>query len=333
MSKDTSSVAVIGSGSWATALVKLLQENNTQINWYFRKQSVIDSIKSNNRNPDYLSDIELDISRINFFTNLDETIKTPKIVILAIPSAYLKESLSEYKFNLKGKYVFSAIKGIIPNDNLPISAFLHKYYDVTPEMFGVITGPCHSEEIALEKLSYLTIATTNTDAGKQIVQIIETPYLKTITSDDVYGAEYASVLKNIISIAAGISYGLGYGDNYQAVLVANAFQEIKRFLEVAYPFSIRQINSSAYLGDLLVTTYSAYSRNRRLGILIGKGHSVRTALLEMNMVAEGYFATSCMNELSNHHHVNMPIIETVYRILYTNSPAGKEMAQLSEKMS
>ncbi|MFW5872688.1 MAG: NAD(P)H-dependent glycerol-3-phosphate dehydrogenase, partial [bacterium] len=263
---------------------------------------------------------------------IDQAIKDSSIIIFAIPSAFLKETLEGYKLSLENKFIISAIKGIIPKVNLTIAEFFNQFYQVPFSEMGILTGPCHSEEIALERLSYLTIATKNPGHAQTIGKKLETRYLKTVLVDDIYGVEYASVLKNIFAIASGICHGLGYGDNFQSVLVANAFKEMQLFLEKTYPFDNRQVHSSAYLGDLLVTAYSNFSRNRTFGLMIGKGYSIKSAQLGMSMIAEGYFAVPCIKEINEKYKVNMPITNMVYKVLYQNSDPAREIKMLVENL-
>jgi len=326
-----SKIAVLGGGSWATAIVKLLSNNINELNWYIRSQENIDFIKKFHHNPKYLSSVDIDIKKINFFNNISEAIEQSEILIFAIPSPFLKESLKNYNTGFDNKFIVSAIKGIIPGDNLTISEFFYKYYGVPYKNIGIISGPCHAEEIALERLSYLTIACTSLAKAEVIVNKLSCHYVKIKTSKDIYGTEYAAVLKNIIAIAAGICHGLGYGDNFQAVLVSNAIQEIKRFLDKTYK-SKRKVFSSPYLGDLIVTAYSQFSRNRTFGTMIGKGYSVKSAQLELSMIAEGYHATSCINEINKEYDVKMPIINAVYNILYERIAPAIEIKLLTDKL-
>ncbi|MBA3900499.1 MAG: glycerol-3-phosphate dehydrogenase, partial [Bacteroidetes bacterium] len=234
--------------------------------------------------------------------------------------------------DFKGKVVYSAIKGIVAEDNMIIGDFLNKKFEIDFNHIGVIMGPCHAEEVALEKLSYLTIACPDTSKAEVLAERLSCRYLKTTVSDDIFGTEYAAVLKNVFALACGISVGLAYGDNFRAVLISNAIQEIERFVEKVHPIS-RDINSSAYLGDLLVTAYSQFSRNRAFGIMIGKGHSVKYTQLEMNMVAEGYYAAKCIYDINREQKVYMPITEAVYNILYEKISPLVEMRILSDKLS
>jgi glycerol-3-phosphate dehydrogenase (NAD(P)+) len=256
-----------------------------------------------------------------------------EVVILAIPSAFVHSSLKGItKEDLKNKMVFSAIKGIIPEYNLIVGEYLNTVYEVPFENIGVITGPCHAEEVALEKLSYLTIACSNISNAEKLCQVFNCRYIKTTASDDIYGTELSAVLKNVIAVAGGICHGLGYGDNYLAVLVSNAIQEIKRFVDAVHPID-RDIKASAYLGDLLVTAYSQFSRNRMFGTMLGKGYGVKQAQLEMNMIAEGYYAVKCVYEINKKYNVDMPITNAVYNIIYGNKDPKREMSLLSEKLS
>jgi glycerol-3-phosphate dehydrogenase (NAD(P)+) len=326
-------LAIIGSGSWATALAKLFLNNTTSINWFVRKPEDIAYFKDYRTNPRYLSSVEFETQKINFFDSLQNCIESSDILILAVPSAFLHDLLINIDKNLlTKKIIFSAIKGIIPQHNLIVGEYLHSVYNVPLDNIGVITGPCHAEEVALEKLSYLTIASLNTTNAKTISTLLNCRYLSSTVSDDIYGTEYSAVLKNVIAVAGGICHGLGYGDNFLAVLVSNAIQEIKRFVDAVHPIN-RDINASAYLGDLLVTAYSQFSRNRMFGTMLGKGYSVKQAQLEMNMIAEGYYAVKCVHEINKSHKVNMPITEAVYAIIYEKKDVRKEIVNLSKLLS
>jgi glycerol-3-phosphate dehydrogenase (NAD(P)+) len=325
-------IAVIGSGSWATAISKMLLFNTEQINWYIRNPETIEYMHQFSHNPKYLSSVLFDTSRIKFYNNLENILEDSDILILAIPSAFLKETFSGVTADLSNKLIVSAIKGIIPEDNLTIAEYFNRHFGVSFDRIGIITGPCHAEEVALERLSYLTIASKTENQARLLASYLESHFIRTIISRDIYGAEYAAVLKNIFSIASGVCHGLGYGDNFQAVLISNAIREIKRFLDNTYP-SNRLINSSAYLGDLLVTSYSQFSRNRQFGVMIGKGYSVRSAMLEMNMIAEGYYGTKCIKEINRKHNVNIPIIDTVYNILYEGIAPSIEIKLLTQVLS
>jgi glycerol-3-phosphate dehydrogenase (NAD(P)+) len=332
MNIKTNKVAVIGSGSWATALAKMLLENVPHINWYLRKTETIEDFVKFGRNPRYLQNVEFDTDRISFYNDIDSICGDSDILVLAIPSAYLPTVLGNAKTDISKKYFLSGIKGIIADENLLIVQYLNKHFNIPLENLGVIAGPCHAEEVALERLSYLTVASLDEEKANTFASLIQCDYIKTTVSDDIWGTEYASVLKNIIAIASGICHGLRYGDNFQAVLISNAIQEIKRFVDTVHPIT-RDIKSSAYLGDLLVTAYSQFSRNRTFGTMIGKGYPVKAARLELNMIAEGYYSSKSIFEINKNYNVDMPIAEAVYQILYENKSPKKEIAQLSEKLS
>jgi len=324
-------IAILGSGSWATALAKLLLNNVEHLNWYLRHEDDIRFLKKYKHNPKYLTSVLFDTSGITFFNDIQKIIGNSDLLIIAIPAPFLEESMQVPDNLLRNKFIVSAVKGIIPGHNLTVAEFFNQVHHVPFSSVAIISGPCHAEEIALERLSYLTISSKNKNDARYIAEIISCYYVKTKISTDIYGTEYAAVLKNIVAIGAGICHGLGYGDNFQAVLVSNAHQEIKRFLDKTYK-SKRKINSSPYLGDLLVTTYSQFSRNRTLGTMIGKGYSVRSAQLEMNMVAEGSYAVSCIKEINEKYKVNMPIINAVYNILHGNIAPAIEIKLLEQKL-
>ncbi len=326
-------IGIIGSGSWATALAKLFLNNCQTLNWFIRNQADIDHFKQNHNNPKYLSTVRFDVSKINFSTSLNEIIQKSDIIVLTVPSAFLNSTFKTIKReDLKDKVIFSAIKGIVSEYNLIVGEYLNKIYEVPFQNIGVITGPCHAEEVALEKLSYLTIASQNSINAQTVSNLLNCAYLRSTVSDDIYGTEYSAVLKNVVAIAGGICYGLGYGDNFLAVLVSNSIQEIKRFVDAVHPID-RDIKASAYLGDLLVTAYSKFSRNRTFGTMIGQGHSVKAAQTEMKMVAEGYYAVKCVFEINKTHNVHMPITNAVYQIIYNNKNAAAEMESLTHLLS
>lgn len=325
-------IAVIGGGSWATAIVKILTETNDYVGWWMRDEESVMHIKKYHHNPKYLSSVELATERIDISSDLDHVIGNADCLVFAIPSAFLKSALSQTKADLSKKHVFSAIKGIVPDENVIVGEYFHQYHKVPLENIGVITGPCHAEEVALERLSYLTVASINKEMAEEVAENLRCDYILTKTTDDIYGTEYAAVLKNIYALAAGMFHGLGYGDNFQAVLVSNAIREMRRFIKVVHPVK-RDINGSAYLGDLLVTAYSQFSRNRTFGNMIGKGYTIRSAMLEMNMVAEGYYAARLIREVRKENEVKMPIADAVYKVLYENRNPKKVMAKLAKKLS
>lgn len=326
-------IAVIGGGSWPTALVKILATNTSTLTWWMRNRESINYIRQFRHNPSYLSSVELDPAKLELIADIRQAVKDSDIIILAVPSAFVKQSLSPLeKDAFNGKMIFSAIKGIVPENNLIIAEFLKEEYGVDYNRFGVITGPCHAEEVALERLSYLTIASPDLANAQQVASLLSCRYIKTSVSDDIYGTEYSAVLKNVYAIASGICHGLGYGDNFQAVLISNAIQEISRFVHKVHPIT-RDIKSSAYLGDLLVTGYSQFSRNRMFGTMVGKGYSVKYAQMEMNMVAEGYYGVKCINEMNKQYQVDIPIADAVYRILYEKISPAIEIKLLTDKLS
>ena len=324
-------LAIMGGGSWATALAKMALTNLKSINWYMRRQEQIDEFLRSSKNPSYLTGVKFDTDRINFTDDINKVVKISDILVFATPSPFLKQHLKKLKRKLDDKIIVSAIKGIVPEENMIISDYFHHHYKVPEENIAVVGGPCHAEEVALERLSYLTIACASRDKARYIADKFSNEYIHTGISDDVYGLEYTSVMKNIYSIASGICHGLKYGDNFQAVLISNAAQEMERFCNAASPHH-RDISESAFLGDLLVTAYSKFSRNRLFGTMIGKGYSVRTAQLEMEMIAEGYYATKTIHELNEKLQVNIPIVNAVYEILYNRSSPVLELKKLTEKL-
>ncbi|MDD5569616.1 MAG: NAD(P)H-dependent glycerol-3-phosphate dehydrogenase [Bacteroidales bacterium] len=326
-------IAVIGSGSWATAIVKILLENNDSINWWVREPEIVDNIKKFHHNPLFLSSVEINSEKVNISTDLKKIITGSTHLIFVVPAAFLAVSLKDLPEEIfKNKKIISAIKGIVPEHNLIIGDFFNKIYGVSFQDFAVISGPSHAEEIALEKLTYLTASSQNTGLAGEISEFFNCRYLKTTLSDDIYGTEYSAVLKNIISVAVGVCKGLGYGDNFQAVLISNGLQEIKRFIDEVHPID-RDLSSSVYLGDLIVTTYSQFSRNRTFGTMLGSGYSVKSAQLEMKMIAEGYYATKSIKEINKTYKVEMPITEAVYNILYENIAPAVEMKLLADRLS
>lgn len=326
-------IAVIGGGSWATALVKILCNNVPVVNWWMRNDDAVDHILKFKRNPNYLQSVEFELDKINVSSNLEETIGNAEIIIIATPSAFLVSVFEDFPKELfKDKVVFSAVKGIIPEYNAIPARFIHKTFGTPYDKIGIICGPCHAEEVALERLSYLTIACQRERSAEYLAKMLSCRYIKTTVSDDLFGTEFSAVLKNIYALASGICSGLGYGDNFQSVLISNAIQEIENFIDEVNPIH-RDVKSSAYLGDLLVTAYSKFSRNRTFGFMIGKGYSVKTAQLEMEMIAEGYYATKCLMEINKKFQVELPIVEAVYNILYEKISPSIEMRILADKLS
>lgn len=326
---------MIGGGSWATAIVKMLSDNETpkEIYWWMRNETAINHLQKYKHNPNYLSSVEIRLPDAHISSDIVRIIEQSDYIILNVPAAFLKETLKDVTpALLKGKKIISAIKGIVPDENQIIGEFLQQKFQVPLKDIVVISGPCHAEEVALEKLSYLTIAALDEELSATFAGLLRNRYIKTNVSDDIFGTEYAAVLKNIYAVASGICHGVGYGDNFQAVLISNAIREIKRFVDAVHPID-RDIKESAYLGDLLVTAYSQFSRNRTFGNMVGKGYTVKSAQLEMNMVAEGYYAVKCMHHINLKYKVDMPISRAVYAILYEQHAPQQEMQLLTEQLN
>lgn len=324
-------IAILGGGSWATAIAKILLNNVSEINWYMRRQEQIDEFIRLSKNPSYLTGVKFDTDHIRFTNNINHVVAVSDILIFATPSPFLKQHLRKLRRRIDKKIIVSAIKGIVPDENMIITDFFEQVYNIPKDNIAILAGPCHAEEVALERLSYLTIASASRDKAKMLAQLFATSFIKTSTSEDVMGMEYSSVMKNIYSIAAGICHGLKYGDNFQSVLISNAIQEINRFCNATNPLH-RDISQSAYLGDLLVTAYSKFSRNRLFGNMVGKGYSVKTAQIEMEMIAEGYYATKCIYEINQKYQVDMPIVDTVYEILYNRASPLLKIRELTDKL-
>ena len=322
-------IAIIGSGSWATALTKIFTDSQNHVFWYVRDVKKANSIRSKNRNLSYLPEIKFKSKRITVSSNINDVVNSCSWVVLAIPSSFLEKTIKQINIPLKNKFIVSAVKGIIPESKSTLGEHLNKKHEVSWEQFVVITGPSHAEEIALERTSYLTLASIKKSNAGQLRKLINTKYIQTKISNDVIGVEYAGALKNIFALAIGIAHGLSYGDNFQSVLLSNAIREMDAFLKKISK-SQRNINDSAYLGDLLVTGYSTFSRNRRFGNLIGRGHTIKGAQLEMSMIAEGYYAVLYIYELSQKYEINTPIIDTVYRILYKQEGPKKNFKKLTK---
>ncbi|WP_456461416.1 NAD(P)H-dependent glycerol-3-phosphate dehydrogenase [Lutibacter sp.] len=324
-------IAVFGGGSWATAIVKMLCENLQEVGWYMRNQSAVDYIKENNHNPNYLSSAEFSIDKLYLSSDINKMVKYANILIFAIPSAFVKTELDKITENISTKIVFSAIKGIVPESGLIVGEHFQKNHKIPYENIGVIAGPCHAEEVAMERLSYLTISCRDLKKAKLLSTYISSRYIKTKISDDIIGTEYAAMLKNIYAIAAGMAHGLGYGDNFQSVLMSNSIREMKRFIKKVHKMK-RNINNSAYLGDLLVTGYSVFSRNRMFGNMIGKGYTVKSAIMEMSMIAEGYYAAKSAYLLNEKNKAKTPIINAVYAVLYQNKNPKQIFKKLTEQL-
>ncbi len=325
-------VAIIGSGSWATALAKIIMHNVPNINWHIRRQEVIDEFVEIRRNPNHLEWAYFDVSRIHFSADINAVIEESDLIVLAIPSPYIKQSLNEITVDMSQKFVISAVKGMIPDENLLVTEYMHQYFNIPEENLGVIAGPCHAEEIALERLSYLTVGCKDIIKAREWSKLFDTPYVRTTPSNDIEGLEYASVMKNIYAIAAGICKSLHYGDNFLAVLLTNAMHEMIRFAKAKSDIP-RDITDSGYLGDVLVTAYSNFSRNRQFGQMIGMGYSVKAAQTEMEMVAEGYYGTKAIWLANQHTQVELPIVEAVYQILYNRKSAKNIIKELTKRFN
>lgn len=322
-------IAVIGSGSWATAIAKMLLEKNEHIWWFLHRDDRIQEFRRLGHNPVYLTGVHFDVNRITFESDINQIVEACQTLIFVTPSPYLKGCLSKLQCRLRDKFIVTAIKGIVPDENLICSDYFHQIHNVPEENLAVIGGPSHAEEVALDRLTYLTIGCADERKAQAFATMLASGYVKTKTSSDVVGIEYGSVLKNVYAIAAGICHGLKYGDNFQAVLISNAAQEMERFLNAIHPIQ-RSIMDSVYTGDLLVTAYSNFSRNRVFGTMIGQGYNVKSAQLEMQMIAEGYFGTKCMKDINRRMHVNMPILDAMYNILYERISPIIEIKLLSE---
>lgn len=329
MNYNCGKIAIIGGGSWATAIAKIVVSHTYHIGWYMRRDDRIADFKRLEHNPAYLTSLHFNVREIFFSSDINKIAEAYDTLIFVTPSPYFKNHLKKLKTRLRDKFIITAIKGIVPDENVVCSEYFHRVYDVPYENLAVIGGPSHAEEVALDRLSYLTIGCSNIEKAEAFAELIASEVIKTKISTDVLGIEYSSVLKNVYAIASGICSGLKYGDNFQAVLIANAVQEMNRFLMSVHPIE-RSPYDSVYLGDLLVTCYSNFSRNRTFGTMIGKGYSVKSAQIEMEMIAEGYFGTKCMKEINKHMHVNMPILDAVYNILYEHISPQIEIKLLTD---
>lgn len=327
--KHPGKIAIMGGGSWATALAKIVLTTEDSINWYMRRPDRIEEFRQLGHNPCYITSIKFDIDKIDFYSNINQVIRDSDTLVFATPSPFLKQHLKKVKAPMRDKFIVSAIKGLVPDENMLITDYFTEYYGVPSENIAVIGGPCHAEEIALERLSYLTLACTNIDNIQMLSEVFRNHYLKNIISQDVTGIEYAAVLKNVYAIVAGICHGMKYGDNFQAVFLCNAIEEMRRFVEAVSDVE-RDITDSVYMGDLLVTSNSRFSRNRIFGTMIGKGYSVKTAQLEMEMIAEGYYGTKCIYEINERYKVNMPILNALYDILYEKKSPLTVIRKLTE---
>lgn len=324
--------AMIGSGSWATALVKLLLNYQHQISWYIRDEKNIQAIKRNNHNKAYLQSVMLEPNRLHMSTDINEVVASADVLVFCIPSAYFLSSMSNLTLSLKDKFIVSAIKGFVDEKNLTIAEYFNQVHNIPFDRMGIVSGPSHAEEVSMERLSYLTLTSKHIEVAKALCEVFECNYIKTTPGTDIYGVEYAAALKNVYAVAAGICHGLGYGDNFMAVLMTNSFHELAKFLNVTHPDDNRVVSSAAYLGDLLVTGYSQFSRNRTFGSMVGKGYSVKSAQIEMSMVAEGYYASKCIHEINKEFNIEMPIADAVYKILHELEYPPFVIRQLTDEL-
>ncbi len=325
-------IAVLGGGSWATALAKLLLQNCKNIAWYMRRDDRIEEFIRLGHNPAYLSDATFDTDRINFSSDINKVCTEADVILLAMPSPYIKQHTAKLNVDLSSKIIVSAIKGIVPDENQLITEYMTSHFGVKPENELVISGPCHAEEVALDRPSFLTIGCHNIELAESFAKLVAGRNTHTVVSTDVEGIEYAAVLKNIYAIAAGITHGMKVGDNMSAMLISNAIREMERFLNTVAPAE-RNLCNSVYLGDLLVTAYSRFSRNHNFGSMIGKGYSVTAARMEMEQTAEGYYGAKCMTDINAQHNVDMPILDAVYNILYKRASIAKTFKHLSDTFS
>lgn len=324
-------IAIIGSGSWATAVAKIVLESVPEIWWYVRRDETIDAFRRYEHNPSYLTTVRFPMDRIHFTSDINEAAREADTLIFVTPSPYLKSQLKRLKVKLRDKVVMTAIKGIVPDENVVCTEYFRTAFGVSEEHLMVLGGPSHAEEVALDRLTYLTVGCSNVERARTMAGLLANHYVKTSVSRDVIGIEYAAVLKNVYAIAAGICSGLQYGDNFLSVLLSGAVQEMHRFLSAVYPVE-RNVYDSAYLGDLLVTSYSNFSRNRVFGQMIGRGYSVKSAQMEMEMIAEGYYGVRCMKSINRRYHVNMPVLDAVYNILYERVAPTLEIKLLTDSL-
>lgn len=333
MASISGKIAVMGGGSWATALAKLLLMNNDRILWYMRRDDRIADFKRLSHNPAYLSDVRFDTDRIDFSSDINEVCREADVLLLALPSPYIKSHLAKLTADISTKYVVSAVKGIVPDENLTVTEYMSRFYHIPADHLVVVSGPCHAEEVALDRLSYLTVGAAETSLSEAFAKRIASRALKTIISQDIHGIEYGGVLKNVYAIMAGILHGMKNGDNFLAVLVSSSIREMERWVDAVAPAEGRNICNSAYLGDLLVTSYSRFSRNHNFGSMIGKGYSVKAAMMEMEMVTEGYYGAKCIHEINRKANVHIPIAEAVYSILYEGAKPAQVITSLADELS
>lgn len=324
-------IGILGNGSWSSALAKILTDNKQTINWWMRNESALNQLNTTHHNPHYLSSVRFDIQLLNLYTNIQACISQSDIILVGVPSAFIIDVLDQLPDDIfEGKIILSAIKGIIPSKSLLLNEYLVERFNISQDNYCCISGPCHAEEVAADKLSYLTFAAENIELAKEISSYFENKNLRTVVSNDIYGVQYASVLKNIYALGAGIAHGLDYGDNFLSVYITNCFSELQQFMEVISTQTPHHYNTSAYLGDLLVTCYSLHSRNRTFGNYIGKGYSVNAAKLELNMVAEGYYASKGIHQICDRLNYSLPIADSIYSILWEQTSPAQAFAEIEK---
>jgi glycerol-3-phosphate dehydrogenase (NAD(P)+) len=340
-------LGVIGSGSWGTALVKILTDNKHTVNWTVRSEHVVSHLKARHHNPNYLHSVQFNCSLLNLNTDPAITFENSDVVILVTPSAYMTETLDRVDPALfKGRKIVSAVKGMVPGKNQLLNDYLKAQYDFPEEDYFTIMGPCHAEEVAAEKLSYLTFSGSDEAFTQILASCFQGEYLNAIVNTDVYGVQYAGIMKNIYALGAGIAHGLEYGDNFQSVFIANCADEMAGFLRMAGVADMEvgvhkalashkkspNYAASVYLGDLLVTSYSLFSRNRTFGNMIGKGYAVKAAQLELNMVAEGYYASKSIHEINKKINADLPIADAIYEILWDHLSAEQGFKKIESNL-
>lgn len=321
-------IGIIGNGSWGTALAKILTDNGHQIHWWLRNKTAVEHLIERHHNPHYLTSVRFLPDTILPGTDLTAIITACDTLIVAVPSAYAQDVIESVDPSLwRGKKVVSAIKGILPQCKKLLSDFLVEHVGFDVHDYAAITGPCHAEEVAQERLSYLTFSGLDDPFTEAVASAFRSPYIRVTHNHDIWGAQYAAVLKNIYAIGAGMAHGLDYGDNFLSVFITSCYREMHQYLvahfEANHPGGVRpDFHTSAYLGDLLVTCYSLHSRNRTFGTMIGKGYSIKAAMLEMNMVAEGYYASRGMQTISGQCGIEMPLAQKVYQVLWEGRDAA-----------
>ena len=330
--KNLPKVGVIGSGSFATAVVKMLMENCEKVHWLLRNDGTREALISQGSNPHYLTAVKFNPDRLVLTMDINELVTACDVIILATPSIYLADTIEKMTCDYSGKIFASVIKGIVPKHNDIVANYLRDTFNIGYRSQAVLAGPCHAEEVAMERLSFLTVAAASKETTQMLSDLLSSRYIRINQSNDILGNEYSAVLKNIYAIGAGMANGLGYGDNFQAVYISNAVRELERILDAVYP-EPRDVNESSYIGDLLVTAYSLFSRNRMFGNYIGKGYTVKSAIQSMSMVAEGYYATNGIYQIVKNNKIDAPIVQHIYRILYEEKNCEEEFTKLVQKLN